>query len=291
MIECITSVVFIRTILLGLLIQGCFAGPRLTSQSKTPLLSRPPHNAITFWGHATCYIDVNGVGIVTDPVLVKSYSPFHRREVPAPLPSAYADAGIILISHAHRDHLSPKTLSWFPKSATVLCAEPTAKIIRKLGMRVQVMRPGDSCTFRGGSIVAVLACHPGGRNSLKARADGGALGFIIRTPAQTLYYSGDTEYFSGLCDIGATCRPDVAILNVNGHLTAVDAVRAYQALGAARVIPIHFGAYGGPTAKRNRRLHDQLLEMLGSICIPLEVGESYPLSIRAPDGAPHSVSP
>ena len=283
--------VLVGTIILGLLIQGCFAGPRLTSQSKTPLLSRPPHNAITFWGHSTCYIDVDGVGIVTDPVLVKSYSPWHRRKVPAPLPSAYADASFVLISHGHRDHLNPKTLSWFPKTATVLCAEPSAKTIEKLGLRVQVMKPGDSCTFRGGSIVAVPAHHPGGRNSLKARADGRALGFIIRTPGETLYYSGDTEYFSGLNDIGETYHPGIAILNVNGHLKADNAVRAFRALGAPRVIAIHFGAYGGPTAKRNRRLHDQLLEMLGPICVPLEVGESYPLSIRVPDRAPHSVSP
>ena len=141
--------------------------------------------------------------------------------------------------------------------------EPTAKIIEGQGLRVLVMKPGDSCTFHGGSIVAVPAFHPGGRNSLKARADGRALGFIIRTPTQTLYYSGDTEYFPGLYDIGTIYHPDIAILNFNGHLKAADALRAFQALGASRVIPIHFGAYGGPTAKRNRRMRAQLLEMLG----------------------------
>jgi len=239
---------------------------------------KPAENAITFWGHSTCYIDIDGVGIVTDPVLTEGYSPWHRRRVPAPPRSAYADAEYILISHAHRDHLNPPTISLFPQTATVLCPEPSAKVIAKLGMPMQIMKPGDSCQFRGGTIIAVPAYHPGGRNSLNAKADGEAIGFVIRTPERTLYYSGDTEYFPGLSDIGTTYRPDLALLNLNGHLPADDAFRAFFVLGSPKSIPIHSSAYSGPTAKKNIRMRDEFAEMLGNLCIPLDIGESYPLA-------------
>ncbi|MBD3298737.1 MAG: hypothetical protein GF341_08790 [candidate division Zixibacteria bacterium] len=259
-----------------LLISGC----ALVQPTPTPFIDAerfppPPRNAITFWGHSTCYIDVDGVGIVTDPVLSKGYSPWHRREVPAPPRSSYANARFILISHAHRDHLNPTTLSWFPKSTTIICPGPSADKISDLGMNVLVMKPGDSCVYPGGSIIAVNALHPGGRNSLKVRNDGGAIGYIVRTPGSTLYYSGDTEYFDGLTTIGHTYDPDVALLNVNGHLPATDALRAFLVLGVSRAIPIHSSAYTGPAANKNRRFRKEFAEMLGQMCVPLEIGESY----------------
>lgn len=239
--------------------------------------SNPPRDAITFWGHACCYIDIAGVGIITDPVFDDSYSLFHRRLIPSPPPSAYAETDIILISHAHRDHLSPKTLAAFPKKATILCPAPSAEYLSDLDMHVRVLRPGQSFVFQDLTIVAVPAYHPGGRNSLRARADGRALGFIIQTGRITLYYSGDTGYFDGLRTIGRTYRPDLALLNINGHLNSTDALRAFYALDASRVIPMHFGAYSSPRGDRSPRWCGELEDILGSMFTRLAIGDSFRL--------------
>lgn len=267
----------IGALLLVVLLTGCWNLPVQSIRVDPAQLVAPASNAITFWGHSTCYIDMNGVGLITDPVLATAYSPWHRRQVPAPPASAYAHTRYILISHAHRDHLNTETLTWLPDSAIVLCPQPCAGIVAKTGRHVQVMKPGDSCVFDGGAIIAVMAHHPGGRNSLKPREDGNAIGFIIRTPGRTIYYSGDTEYFEGLSTIGQTYHPDIALLNVNGHLPADDAVRATFVLGASHVIPIHSSAYSGPTAKKNVRLRAEYTDMVGNISVPLAIGESFDL--------------
>jgi L-ascorbate metabolism protein UlaG (beta-lactamase superfamily) len=248
------------------------------------LYRNPPRNAITFWGHACVYIDVDGLGIVTDPVFGARYSPFHARVIPAPPRSAYERTSLILISHAHQDHLQPKTLARFPRTAVILCPRPSARYIPPGGPQVHVMRPGDGYPFPGGSVTAVIALHPGGRSSLKARADGRALGYVIRTPRGTIYYSGDTEYFPGIEDVGTRYRPDVAILNATRHLPTPDVLHAILSLGVSRSILIHWGAYDGPAGRAARRRHEKLLALLGPAAVPLAVGESATLDGRVPAG-------
>lgn len=207
------------------------------------LFPEPPDDAISFWGHACFYIDVDGYGIVTDPVFDKRAFVRYRKK-PAPPPENYANAGLVLISHAHTDHLSARTLNTFPDDVTILCPEPSAKYLEDLGREIRVMRPGDEYLWPGGRVVAVRARHTGGRWGVRASDDGRALGYVIYTPESTIYYSGDTNYFAGIDDIGIAHRPDVAILNINGHMHGADAALAAFATVAPVVIPSHFGVYG-----------------------------------------------
>lgn len=245
-----------------------------TERHDPDLYSEPRSGAVTFWGHACVYIDVGGHGIVTDPVFGRRYSPLHGRRIPSPPPSAYERTRVILISHAHQDHLQPRTLARFPRKAVILCPPPSEKYVRFLGPRVRVMRVGEVHRFSGGTIVAVPADHPGGRYSHTAEADGRALGYVIRTAGATIYYSGDTDYFPGIEAIGNRFQPDLALLNVNAHLRPADALRAAEALGSPPVVPLHLGAYGGTAARRGRRWHREFLELAGPLAMPLQVGES-----------------
>ncbi len=238
----------------------------------------PPRNSLTFWGHASSYVDVDGFGIVFDPVFDPAYGILHRRMVAAPPPSAYDQAQVILISHAHSDHLSTETLGRFPESATVLCSEESAAYLTGLDAHVETMNPGDRYPFPGGRIVAVPASHPGGRWSLDAEPDGRALGFVIETPRVTLYYSGDSDYFAGFAAIGRLYAPDIALVNINAHLNDEDALRAIEALGAPLVIPTHHGAYFSVNELRTPYWHQELERVLGSRFMRVGVGESVPLS-------------
>jgi len=250
------------------------------ARSDAGLFPHPPANAITFWGHACCYIDVDGYGIVTDPVFeTKLY--MRRRKVPAPPPAAYAGAGVILISHAHDDHLSPKTIAGFPESTLVLCPVPAAEYLAtRVRHRVRAMRPGDEQAFPGGTIIAVVAHHPGGRRGVRAKADGGALGYVIRTPESTLYFSGDTNFFGGFDSVRVRYKPAVGILDINGHLHAMDAVQAAHALGARTILPVHWGAYGywWFSQQKEPRDMDDLRRHLGAAVVPLALGASMPLT-------------
>jgi L-ascorbate metabolism protein UlaG (beta-lactamase superfamily) len=259
-------------------LSGCAApAPFVHKPIDAHLYHEPHRDAVTFWGHASVYIDAEGVGIVTDPVFESSYSPIHPRKVPRPPLSAYDQTSIVLISHAHSDHLDPPTLRHFPRTAVILCPAPAEKYVRGLGPGVHVMRPGDTYAFPGGTVVAVAADHPGGRWMGKPSPDGRALGYVIVTPARTIYYSGDTEYFSGIEEVGRRFHPDLAILNVNVHLPPADAIRAVQTLGADRVIPIHRSAFGGGHQGRNARYREEFQHLADSLSIPLGVGDELSL--------------
>lgn len=270
-----------RNAVLSLLVavtSGCAPALFVTTRPDASLYREPPANAITFWGHACVYVDVDGFGIVTDPVFGGRYSPFNGRKIPTPPPGAYDQTRVILISHAHQDHLQPKTLARFSREAVILCPAPCAEYVRGLGPRVRLMRPGDEYAFPGGSIVAVAADHPGERWSREERADGGALGYVIRTQTHVLYYSGDTKLFDGIEAVGRKFGPDVAILNVNAHLKPKDAMRAERELGSPRVIASHTGAYGGIAGRRGRAWHREFLALAGSLGVPLQVGQSVSLA-------------
>ena len=142
----------------------------VSSTSPDPdLYAEPPVDAVTFWGHACVYIDVRGRGIVTDPVFGRRYSPLNGRRIPSPPPSAYERTRVILISHAHQDHLQPRTLARFPKQALILCPPPCERYVRGLGPRVRVIRMGEEVRIRGGSISG--ARRPGVRRSRALRGE------------------------------------------------------------------------------------------------------------------------
>ena len=251
------------------------------------LFPAPPRDAVTFWGHACVYIDIEGVGIVTDPVFERSLYTRSRRS-PIPPVSSYSGAQLVLISHTHDDHMSPGTLRTFPESVVILCPQPSAEHLEDIGRTVRVMKPGETFELGEIRVIAVAAHHPGPRFGLDAVADGRALGYVIQTPLATLFYSGDTDYFSGFSNVGMTYRPDVAILNVNGHLASTDATRAAWATGASIVIPTHWGGYkywlvGGNKRPRD---YDTLRRVIGERLHVLELGQSLPLGRAMFEKAP-----
>lgn len=273
--------IWLATLLLSLAGASSPAVAGLAS-SDSSLFPVPAKDALTFWGHACCYLDVGGFGIVTDPVFQEAFT-IERRHLPAPPSDSYRNARIVLLSHAHPDHLDSETLRRFPGSCVILCPEPSVKYLHGLPQSVHAMRPGESYEFPGGRIVAVTADHPGGRRSASAAADGRALGYVIETPSGTVYYAGDTEYFAGFDSVRAAYHPDIALFNLNSHLQGPDAVRAFRATGATKLVPMHFGAYGYfflPERKLPRD-YEEVREMLGSQLAVLLPGESMPLPPRA----------
>jgi hypothetical protein len=74
----------------------------------------------------------------------------------------------------------------------------------------------------------------------------------VRTPDATVYVAGDTGYFSGFAEIGRRFRPDVALLPIAGyepasfreeHMSPLDAVYAFEDLGARVLIPTSYGSF------------------------------------------------
>jgi L-ascorbate metabolism protein UlaG (beta-lactamase superfamily) len=167
-------------------------------------------------------------------------------------PGDLADVGLILISHAHRDHLSRASLARLPRAATVIVPPQCGALISDLGFaRVLELGTGQAFTFGDAEIASVPVRHSGIRGPLDRRRRG-AGGYVIRTQERTVYFAGDSGYFPGFAEIGKRFNPDVALLPIAGyqpapfrqeHLSPLDALYAFQDLGARILIPIAYGSF------------------------------------------------
>jgi L-ascorbate metabolism protein UlaG (beta-lactamase superfamily) len=209
---------------------------------------RPPEGtmAITFVGHATVMITTPGSRILVDPLLENSLYGVRRAKAAGIADADVADASLVLVTHAHRDHLSRPSLARLPGAAPVIVPPRCERLVRRVGLlKVEELDPGLGYRSNDVEITAVPVRHSGSRGC-------GACGYVVRTPRHVVYVAGDTGYFSGFAEIGRRFRPDIAMLPIAGyepasfreeHMSPLDAVYAFEDLGARVLIPTSYGSF------------------------------------------------
>lgn len=199
---------------------------------------------VTYIGHATLLIEIDGVRLLTDPILVRHVSGFLRRCQATPtMPVGAIDA--VLISHLHRDHFDLPSLRMVGHETLVIAPWGTGKLLRRHGFHhVVELRVGDQRKIGSVTIEATYADHIARRPPFGP--DTHCLGYLVNG-SQRIYFAGDTDLFPGmdaLCD-----QLDVALLPVwgwgptlgAGHMTPQRAAEALALLQPKLAIPIHWG--------------------------------------------------
>jgi L-ascorbate metabolism protein UlaG (beta-lactamase superfamily) len=233
---------------LGRLLRG-------TTRVARRMVSHPPDGivAVTFVGHATVMVTTPETRILTDPLL-RTFLLGLRRATEAGIADAdLDDVRLVLISHAHRDHLDRPSLRRISRRATVVVPPGCADLVADLGFeQVVELAPGQSFATADVGLTAVPVRHSGARGLGVGRRRRGTAGYVIFTQGTTLYFAGDTGYFSGFADIGRRLVPDVAMLPISGyqpagfrdeHLSPLDAIYAFEDLRARVLIPIAHGSF------------------------------------------------
>ena len=87
---------------------------------------------LTYIGHATALLRLDGVAILTDPMLRDWLGPL-RRQAPSPDPLIAKAADLVLISHLHRDHLDLQSLKQVPADTPVVVPRGAAGLASKGG--------------------------------------------------------------------------------------------------------------------------------------------------------------
>ncbi|MEK6276773.1 MAG: MBL fold metallo-hydrolase [Actinomycetota bacterium] len=198
--------------------------------------------AITWLGHSTVLVEIDGARIVTDPLLRERV--LHLRRLhPAPDPAPAGESDAILVSHLHPDHLDRRSLRLLPADIPLIGPAGTRRTLRFSRREVVEVRAGEATQVGPLRVRAVPAAHDPRRHPL-ARA-GEALGFVIEG-TRSVYFAGDTELFEEMSQIGPV---DVALLPVwgwgpraaTGHLDPEQAVEALRRIRPRLCVPIHWG--------------------------------------------------
>lgn len=225
-----------------------------TKPGPADAVPHPPAGtlALTFVGHATVMITTPRARLLTDPMLENSLFGLRRAHAAAIDPEDLADVGLVLISHAHRAHLSRRTLALLPRTATLVVPPRCGSLVADLDFdRVVELGTGQTFDFQDMEIVTVPVRHSGTRGILDRRRRG-ASGYVVRTQGRVVYFAGETGYFSGFAEIGRRYDPDLALLPIGRyqpapfraeHMSPLDAVYAFQDLGARILVPITYGSF------------------------------------------------
>lgn len=202
---------------------------------------------ITYVGHATVLIEMNGVRVLTDPVLRNRVGHIRRHGTAVdPLNRGQVDA--VLISHMHLDHLDIPSLRLLGYNVRLIVPHGSAGLLRRQGFtHVEEMRAGDLADIGDLSVVATVAHHEGARYPFGPEAD--CLGFLVQGESN-VYFAGDTDLFPEMATLAAS-RLDLALLPVwgwgprlgEGHLTPRRAAESLQLLHPRAAIPIHWGTF------------------------------------------------
>jgi L-ascorbate metabolism protein UlaG (beta-lactamase superfamily) len=200
---------------------------------------------ITWIGHGTVLLELDGVRLLTDPVLRKRVA--HLRRVTEDAPDTLNSLDAALVSHAHYDHLDTRSLSRLGRSLHVVVPRGTGNILRRRGFgHVTEVEVGDEIGVGGVTIRVTHAEHEGRRGPFSP--DAPSVGYLV-TGSAVVYFAGDTDLFDGMRALAAEL--DVALLPVAGWGTRVpaghlDPLRAAQSLTLLRpriAVPIHWGTY------------------------------------------------
>jgi L-ascorbate metabolism protein UlaG (beta-lactamase superfamily) len=201
---------------------------------------------VTYLGHASLLVEMDGVSLLTDPVFRPSI--YHlRRTSPSPDASLYRNVDAVLISHLHYDHLDFPTLKALGDSPLIYVPSGAGELMQRQGFRrFKEVSLGETFNIGQVKVQAVPAYHTPSRRPLGLQAD--CLGFLLHGAAN-IYFPGDTQIFPEMADFNQDL--DLALLPVWGwgpdkgrlHMGPKEAAEALALLHPRLAVPIHWGTY------------------------------------------------
>ena len=237
--------------------------PLPTAAPDVEALRKNHHAATVTWvGHATLLVQLDGVNLLTDPAWSNRLGPLsgtvgvHRFTPPGIALKDLPPIDVVLISHDHYDHLDEPTVRRLAQAFNPLFAVP-------LGIKAWLADRGitnvveldwsESVKVKGLEIVCAPAQHGSGRSL----TDGGHrlwASWAVLGRERHFYHGGDTGYSASFKEIGRRFGPfDVVALPIGAylpprimkwvHTTPEQAVQAFVDLDARTMLGMHWGTF------------------------------------------------
>jgi len=242
----------------GTLVRHSAVTPR-TGQAYKPRLVSDGELGLTFIGHASFFVQIGSQNVIIDPNFARWLFVLKRLRKPGVQLRDLPAIDLVLVTHAHFDHLHRPSLRAIVQQARIRRAAPpiivvphhVMDLVSDLGFGdVVEMDWWNSYRHRELTVTHVPSRHWGARIIKDSHRGYG--GYVLRDGKHSLYHAGDTAYFSGFREIGQRLAPELALLPIgaynppsfrNVHANPADATRAFLDLNARWMVPMHYGTF------------------------------------------------
>ena len=238
--------------------------PTIVSGGADRFATPPPSGLrVTWLGHSTMLLEIDGLRVLTDPVWGQRTSPVGwagpKRWYQPPLAlDQLPKLDAVVISHDHYDHLDHPTIVAMKDWQTTFIVPlgvaahlvhwgvPESRIVELDWWERTRVGPAKEL-----EIVCTPARHASGRSVIDTNATLWA-GYALLGRAHRVFFSGDTGLFPGLSDIGKRLGPfDLTMIEAGAydpawpdwHIGPEQAVRAHRMVGGKVMLPIHWGLF------------------------------------------------
>ena len=223
---------------------------------------------ITFYGHASLGIKVNGKHIIVDPYISANPKANH-------IDINDLQADFILLTHAHGDHILDVEAIASRTNAVIVSNAEIAGYYANKGFQSHPMNHGGSWNFDFGKLKYVNAIHS---SSFPDGTYGGNPGgFVIEGEHKNIYIAGDTALTMDMKLIPMRTKLDLAILPIGDNFTmdVEDAIIASDFVDCDKILGYHYDTFGYIEIDHEaaiRKFFDK-----GKDLMLLEIGESIEL--------------
>jgi L-ascorbate metabolism protein UlaG (beta-lactamase superfamily) len=242
----------------GHLVRHSAVSPR-TGQTHKPNLVRNGELGVTFIGHASFFVQMGGQNVMIDPNFARWLFVLKRLRKPGVQVRDLPPIDLVLVTHAHFDHLHRPSLraiaqharEWGASAPIIVVPNHVLDLVSDLGFSdVVELDWWNNYRHRGVTVTHVPSRHWGARIIKDSHRGYG--GYVLRDGKHSLYHAGDTAYFPGFREIGRRLAPELALLPIgaynppsfrNVHADPADATRAFLDLKARWMVPMHYGTF------------------------------------------------
>lgn len=206
---------------------------------------------LTWIGHASFLIQTQGVNMLIDPNWAKWLKVIKRVRQPGIALHDLPQIDLVLVTHAHFDHLDRRTLREVADRQPIVVPFEVGNLVHDLGFHSVHELDYWQSHEHGPLKISLTPAHHWGARVLHDSHRGFG-GFVIEAGGRTIFHCGDTAYFDGFREIGQRFDIDLALLPIGAydppsgrevHMNPEEAVQAFFELGAKRLVPMHYGSF------------------------------------------------
>jgi len=222
-------------------------------QTEKAIITPPDEGAVrvTWIGHASFLVQFGSHSVMFDPNWANWHGPVKRQIEPGLSLDDLPDLDLVLVSHAHFDHMHKKSLKTIRTKEGIIVPRGSGNLVKKLGFdSVSEMKVWDEKDVSGMRVVHTPSHHWGARYGADVNRDYG--GFLVGSGDRKVFHAGDSAYFEGFKEIGKKEDICVALMPIGAydapsgrdvHMNPEEALQAFEDLGAELMVPMHYGTF------------------------------------------------